>query len=160
MKLSTRARYALAMMVAIAKAGRNQRVTLKEVAEITHKPRRYLEQLAIALKQASLITGTIGRGGGYSLTRAADTINVGEIIEAAIGPIGVVDCVLDPDSCAESEVCERRPLYSIINRRITDVLRTISLADLTEETWPERVLTERRAANDGAASKHHLPQVR
>ena len=144
MKLSTRARYALAMMVAIARAGHNQRITLKEVSETTHKPRRYLEQLAIALKQASLITGTIGRGGGYSLTRPAAEIDVGQIIEAAIGPIGVVDCVLDPESCKEAACCERRPLYSLINRRITDVLKTISLADLTEETWQDRVLLERR----------------
>jgi Rrf2 family iron-sulfur cluster assembly transcriptional regulator len=141
MKLSTRARYALAMMVAIAKAARNrERITLKEVAETTNKPRRYLEQLAIALKQSHLIAGTIGRGGGYNLTRPADEINVGQIIEAAIGPIGIVDCVLEPDGCGESGTCERRPLYSLINNRITDVLSSISLADLTEERWPEQVM--------------------
>jgi Rrf2 family protein len=141
MKLSTRARYALALMLDLAKGKSDGRlVSLKQVADHTKKPRRYLEQLAIALKQASLITGTIGRGGGYRLTRPSADITVGEIIEAVIGPISVVDCVLDATWCDESATCERRPLYSIINRRINGVLNEITLADLADEDWHERAL--------------------
>ena len=68
MKLSTRARYALRMMVEITRqANGEKKVSLSQIARSSNLPRRYLEQLAIGLKKASLITGISGKGGGYIL---------------------------------------------------------------------------------------------
>jgi len=78
MKLSTRARYALLMMIEIAKqAHEEKKVSLNQVARSSDLPRRYLEQLAIGLKNASLIIGISGKGGGYILTRPPE-LNAGE----------------------------------------------------------------------------------
>ncbi len=132
MKLSTRARYALRMMVEIAKQTEqrdtaNVTVSLQTVSENTNISRRYLEQLAIALKNASLIRGKTGKGGGYNLAHPAKQIRIGEIIEAAIGPINIVDCVREPEVCEMNDECGCRPMYMEINQRITDTLNELTL---------------------------------
>ncbi len=132
MKLSTRARYALRMMVDIAKRPGADLVSLAVVAENTDLSKRYLDQVAIGLKTSALIRSTRGRGGGYQLTRPADEISVGQIIEAAIGPINVVECVKRPGTCLKSECCECRWVYERINDEITNLLNGMSLADLAD----------------------------
>jgi len=129
-KLSSRARYALRMMVEIARQEGESTISLGIIAKQTKISRRYLDQLVQGLKQASLLRGVSGRSGGYQLTRPAGEIRVHEIIEAAIGPINVVDCVKHPESCARSSRCECRPVYSLLNRKIIQVLEAISLEEL------------------------------
>ena len=133
MKLSTRARYALRAMIQIAR-GRvdGKPVNLSDIASRTWVSRRYLEQLVIPLKNASLIRGLSGKEGGYLLAKPAENIRVGEIIEAAIGPINIVECVNDPDSCMQLEWCECRPLYVLLNQRIKEAFDAVKLADLAE----------------------------
>lgn len=136
MRLTTRARYALRMMLDVARNGGDERpVSLASVAERTDISRGYLEQLAIALRNARLLKGVAGRYGGYRLAEDPKHITVGEIVEAAIGPICVVDCVDDPLSCERAELCECRMVYSIINERIAEVLREYTLADLLDPSW-------------------------
>ena len=138
MKLSTRARYALRMMLQLARKGPGQTVvSLAVIAETTGISRRYLEQLAMDLRGASLIRGKSGRRGGYELAKPASAIRLGEIVEAAIGPINIVDCILEPEICIKGEFCECRTIYRLINQRITEVLNEFSLADLASERWLE-----------------------
>jgi Rrf2 family protein len=140
MKLSKRARYALRMMLVFARQSTtSSRVSLAEVARITDISRRYMEQLAIALKNASLIEGITGKGGGYHLTRPAAKIMIGDILEAVIGPIRIVECLDSPDLCIRSYDCECRLLYDTINQRIKDVLDEYSLADLAGKNWPRKI---------------------
>ena len=137
MKLSTRARYALRMMVEIAKQSKGgKNVSLSQVAESTDISRKYLEQLAIGLKNASLITGTSGKGGGYVLARPSEEIRIGQIVEAAIGPVNIVECVLEPDTCVAVDDCNCRRIYKRINERIVEVLDDYSLADLAAGNVP------------------------
>jgi Rrf2 family protein len=119
------------MMLDIARHGQDGRpVSLAFVSERTGISRSYLEQLAQALRTARLVRGTAGRYGGYRLARRADQITVGQIIEAAIGPVCVVDCIDDPEGCPRSDYCECRPVYDLINQRVSEVLDEFSLADL------------------------------
>jgi len=92
--------------------------------------RRYLEQLAIALKRESLLRGVSGRTGGYLLGRPANEITVRDIIEATIGPVNVVDCVRNPEGCVMAEACECRNVYELINDGIISLLGSLTLADL------------------------------
>ncbi len=132
MKLSTRARYALRMMVELAKhhVRANEAISLADISKKTKISRRYMEQLVVSLKNASLVNGTVGKGGGYTLTRDSKDVTIAEIIESAIGPINIVNCVLQPETCTKSELCECRWVYQNINRRIVDALQGISLAEL------------------------------
>ena len=143
MKLSTRARYALASMLAISRLEEgNHPVSLGLVAQKTQISKRYLEQLVIALKNASLLRGISGRGGGYLLSRKPSEIRIGEIIEAAIGPVNIVDCVLTPDVCLKSDFCECRMVYALMNKRITEVLNEFTLADMDDKAWTNGVRKE------------------
>lgn len=130
LKFSSRARYALRMMVEFARQKGDDSISLGHVAKRTKISRRYLDQLVQGLKQASLIRGFSGRGGGYQLTRPAADIRVNEIIEAAIGPINVVDCVRHPEICLKAQQCECRPVYDLLNKKIIQVLEEVSLQDL------------------------------
>jgi Rrf2 family protein len=134
MKLTTRARYALRAMIQIARNSEEGKpVNLSDIAAKTQVSRRYLEQLVMPLKSASLLRGMSGKDGGYVLARPADQIRVGEIVEAAIGPINIVDCVENPESCMKADWCECRPLYVMLNDRITDAFNAFTLADLAED---------------------------
>ena len=136
MRLSTRARYALRMMLDLARHGGLEKpVSLAAVAERTDISRGYLEQLAMALRNARLVRGVAGRYGGYRLTEPPERITVGQIVEAATGPVCVVDCVDDPMSCPRAEDCECRLVYGLVNERITEVLREYTLADLLDPSW-------------------------
>lgn len=131
MKLSTRARYALRMMMTIARRADDENVvSLAEVAREANVSRRYLEQLVIGLKNSSLVRGKSGKHGGYTLARPANQIKIREIIESAIGPINVVECVRQPDVCLKADDCECRMLYHLINSQIIGVLDSLVLADL------------------------------
>ncbi len=140
MKLSTRARYALRMMLEIAKHPEKTPVNLQIISDNTRISRRYLEQLAATLKGANLIRGIPGRDGGYQLTQSANLITIGKIIEAAIGPMNVVHCVKQPESCDISADCECRSIYRLINDRISQVLDEINLAELADHEKLENVV--------------------
>ncbi len=133
MKLSTRARYAIRIMICFSRESRDGKpVKLADVARRTELSHRYLEQVAISLKNAKLLKGMSGKNGGHILARPAEKIKLGEIVEAAIGEVNVVDCVLDPDICMRSEKCECRDLYCLLNKRIRDTLNEFTLADLEQ----------------------------
>ena len=143
MRLSTRARYALRMMLDVARnGGSGDPVSLANVAERTGISRGYLDQLAIALRSAHLVRGVSGRRGGYRLTTPPAAITLGQIVEAAIGPIYLVDCLEDPTTCLRADHCECRVVYALINRRIQEVLREYSLADLVDPSWLQRAPSE------------------
>ena len=131
MKLSTRARYALrAMMVIARNTEEGELLNLAEVARQTGISHRYLEQVAISLKNAKLLKAVAGKHGGHLLTRPPAQITLTEIVTAAIGEINVVDCVKEPETCAKFEGCECRSLYTEINDAIVKTLDQYTLADL------------------------------
>jgi Rrf2 family protein len=136
MKISTRGRYALRMMLDIARHGGDESpVSLASVAERTGISHGYLEQVALALRGAGLVRGVAGRHGGYRLGKSTHQITIGQILEATIGPVCVVDCVDEPDACLRAEFCECRLVYALINQRIGEVLNEFTLADLADPHW-------------------------
>ena len=143
MKIRTRARYSLRMMMTLAKLSDNgDTVGLGEVAKHCGISRRYLEQLVSALRNASLVRAVPGRGGGYALARDADQIKVREIVEAAIGPIAIADCLAETENCLHSDFCSCQALWKLINYRITSVLDEHTLADIMNAEWRQQILRE------------------
>ncbi len=136
MKIGTRPRYALHLMMQLARqAESEQPVDITTIAQRTGLSRRYLEQLAIDLKKAALIKGARGRRGGYHVARPIDQIKVCDVVEATIGPISVVQCVTEPSVCSKSDTCENRLIWLLVNTQIRNALNEYSLADLTKPDW-------------------------
>lgn len=134
MRISTRARYALRLMIDIAShALPGGTVKLRDVASRQQISKRYLEQLADTQKRADLVSTSPGRGGGYSLTRRPEDIRVGEIIAASVGAINVVGCVEHPEICQRSKDCPSRAMWVELNKKINEVLGGVTLAELCEQ---------------------------
>jgi len=136
MKISTRARYALRLMIDLADRSEQGTVILRDIAERQQISKSYLEQLTMALKNAHLLTAAAGRGGGFSLARPAKEIMVGEIVRAAIGDVSVVACVREPEVCARTSDCPSRKMWVLINRLVDSVLDNTTLEDLAEGSLP------------------------
>jgi len=126
-------------------------VSLKEVAKNRGLSARYLEQLVVPLKNASLVRSSAGKYGGYFLARDPKEIKIGEIIEVVIGPIRLMDCLDTKFACDFLEDCTARRMWGLINVRITDVLHDYSLEDLSEE--------KRATAVDGEQEKSEKESV-
>jgi len=124
------------MMLDIGRHGdRTTPISLTLVSERTGISRGYLEQLALSLRNARLVRAVAGRYGGYKLAAPKTEITVRMIIEAAMGPISVVDCVDEPNTCSRSDYCECRVVYALINNRVAEVLEEFTLADLLDPNW-------------------------
>ncbi len=146
MKSATRARYCLSFMVALVRAGAaTEPVSLAQVASASGLSRRYLEQLAILLKNASLVRGVTGRNGGYLLARGADEITLGDVVTAAAGPIDFAACSGDAKTCIRFDFCECRPVWTIVNHSIRQVLDGYSLEDLVDRRRLGRIRDRARA---------------
>lgn len=130
MKLNTRVRYAIRMMADIARHGASEPVPLSDVAERQGLSRLYLSQLATALRNASLLRSVWGNRGGYMLARPASQIKLMEIMEAADGPVCIIECVRDPELCDRSARCEAIGVWRDINEAIVRVLDRYTLEDL------------------------------
>lgn len=115
--------------------GEDSPVSLAAVAGRTHLSRGYLEQLASALRNRGLLRAQCGKTGGYRLARRPAEITIGEIVEATDGPTNIVACVGDPLGCLRSATCECRPIYELMNRRISEVLHGFTLAQMLDPTW-------------------------
>ncbi len=162
MRISTRARYALRLMVDLVRHYDGSRpVHLRKIAEDNDLSHGYLEQLMISLRNASLVRGLSGRKGGYVLARPAEEITLAEIVEAAIGPINVVDCVTFPENCPQSSECKTRPIWVLINHAVRDVLCSYTLAQISEDKWVDKmykkfssILGDPEAALQGFSRAH------
>ena len=125
--------------MALSRMGEGKAISLDRVAKATQISRRYLEQLAMSLRTASLVRSVAGRNGGYLLAQPAKEIRLGRIIEASIGPINIVECVGRPETCLKADVCECRLLYSMVNQRIETAFNEFTLADLSDKKWRRRM---------------------
>jgi Rrf2 family iron-sulfur cluster assembly transcriptional regulator len=134
MKLSTRARYGLSCMITVSRLSTDgSPVSLERVARNTGLSKRYLEQLAIALKHAGLLQAVSGRRGGYHLARPATEIRLGEIVEATIGPINIVECVRHPERCTKADQCSNRVVWMLLNQKICETLDGHTLQNLSDD---------------------------
>ncbi|MDY0001946.1 MAG: Rrf2 family transcriptional regulator [Polyangia bacterium] len=140
MKLTTRARYGIRLKLDIAEGGFEERpVRLSEDSERTGISRRYLDQVVMPLKGAGLLMGVKGRRGGYQLARPADQIRLGDIVEATIGPVTLVDCVGTPGFCRRSAGCSCHLIYRLLSAGIRVALHDYTLADLSNPARLEEI---------------------
>ncbi|WP_026105146.1 cysteine metabolism transcriptional regulator CymR [Halalkalibacterium ligniniphilum] len=123
MKISTKGRYGLTIMMALAKKSGEGPISLKSIAKEHDLSEHYLEQLIAPLRNAMLVKSVRGAYGGYMLAKDAKDITVGDIIRVLEGPISPVE-VLDDEEPA------KRNLWIKIRDAVKDVLDNTTLEDL------------------------------
>ena len=136
-RISTHGRYALRMMADIAEQTSNNS-HLPGISKQQEIPRKYLEQLAIQLIKAGLLKGIRGRSGGYRLTKPAEEIRVIDVLNAVETSMFVVGCLKEtPVDCPRSGECKTLPLWTGLQKEITDYLSMVTLQDIVDGTVPE-----------------------
>lgn len=139
MKLSTRGRYGVTAMYELALNYGKGPLSLRTIAAKQEISDNYLEQLICSLRNAGLVKSTRGAQGGYILTRDPDKITIGDIITIMEGPIALVDCLLnDVNSsnqiCKKADKCVTRGVWERVCQSISEVLNSITLADLCKSS--------------------------
>ena len=132
MRLSTRGEYGLRTMVELANAYGAGPVPLGQIARSQGISLAYLEQLIAVLRRKGLVDSTRGARGGYQLAVAPEAISVGEVVRALEGPIGLIECVIEGkiSRCARQTECTARSAWAKLRDSMTEVLDSITLADL------------------------------
>ncbi len=139
MKLSTRGRYALRMMLDIALHPDESSVSLKSIAQRQQISVKYLEQIVTPLVRGGYLRASRGAQGGYQLNRPAEAYTVGMILRTIEGSLAPVACVEDGDCiCERQGQCVTVEVYRRIDEAIDNVVDSITLADLVKsqhEKW-------------------------
>lgn len=134
MKITTKSRYAIRAMYALAVLGGDKEpVALTLIAQREAISRKYLEQIFIQLKKSGIVTGSRGAGGGYMLAASADKITVKDVIVAMDGPIRPVDCTTDSDDCSKFGTCTVNWLWLGLKKNVDNYLENISIEDLKKQ---------------------------
>ena len=127
MKLSTRTRYGVRLMIALAYKYGQATVFLKDIAKGENISEKYLSLIIIPLRRVGLVNSIRGAHGGYSLAKDPSQITLKEIVDVLEGDCSLVDCVKNPSSCPRVPMCAIRDIWSIIGRQISETLNSITL---------------------------------
>ena len=132
MRVSTRGRYALRLMLDLAMNNTGEPVRLKDVAKRQEISEKYLEQIISILNKAGCVKSVRGPAGGYSLKRKPEEYTVGMILRLTEGSLAPVDCVEDGTDCGRADQCVTVLLWKKLNDAINGVVDNITLADLVD----------------------------
>ena len=132
MKISTKGRYALRLMVDLAQHEQDGPVSLRDIARRQQLSDKDLEQIVTPLARAGLVRSVRGAGGGYLLTRTPKEYSVGDILRPVEGDLAPVKCATDEDFCEHSCDCVTLGLWQDIHRAVSAVVDGTTLADLVE----------------------------
>lgn len=136
LRFTKRADYGLMAIHYIAINDGYGAVSAKRIAEEFAIPPELMAKILQKLAKQRLIVSTNGPKGGYALARRPTEITVGQVIRALEGPINIVSCLEDAD-CPQMEKCSLRRPVQKIQAAISQVLDTMSLAELTSADVPQ-----------------------
>lgn len=139
MKISTKGRYALRMIIDLAIHSTNEFVALKDIAERQNISKKYLEQIVPMLNKAGLLKTNRGYQGGYMLLKPCNEITVGEILRVTEGSLAPIACLEYENDCPRVDNCMTLYVWQGLYKQITDYLDGITIHDIIEHN---RELTE------------------
>lgn len=133
--ISTKARYALRVMIDLAEHQDAGYIPLKDIAAC-QRFRNILRLLSRYMVKGKMLKGLRGKGGGYILTREPSEYIVGDIIELTEGPLAPVAC-LQPDAevCNRKDICVTLPLWEKYYTLVHDFFFHITLEDVINNNF-------------------------
>ena len=134
MKISTKGRYAIKLMLDLATYYNGEPVKIKDIARRQHISDKYLEQIVAPLSKAGLVESGRGSQGGYRLSRPAAQITAGDILRAVEGEIVPVPCLAtSAESCPHRAQCETLGFWEGLNQVINQYIDSATLEKLSSE---------------------------
>lgn len=137
MKISTKGRYALRMLVDMLEQQDEGYVALRDIASRQQISKKYLEQIAMQLTQAGVLFASRGQQGGYRLIGKAEDYTVLDILRVTEGSLRPVACMdQSPNPCGRCSFCRTLPVWEGLDRVIVKYLSSITLRDVLENRVP------------------------
>lgn len=134
MKVSTKGRYALRMLIDLAEHANDGFIALKDIAQRQSISKKYLEQIVPILNKTDILKANRGFQGGYMLAKSPDKYTVGMILRLTEGSLSPVACLdQDPIECERSGECATLPIWKGLNKVINDYLDNITLQDVLDQ---------------------------
>ena len=135
MKITTKGRYALRIMVDLAQQSQDAFIPLKEISARQEISEKYAEMIVSLLNKAGLVFSSRGKGGGYKLARTPDKYSVSAVLKVTEGSLAPVTCLeTDENLCPNAGHCGTLPMWRELDRRIDEYLGSITIADLVAQT--------------------------
>lgn len=130
--LTKKGKYGLKAMVHLASAEFGQPVPVLEIAENQQIPKKFLDGILCELRNAGFVHSKMGKGGGYSLSRPAREIMVGDIVRAIDGPLAPLPCASKSryrrcDDCIDENTCAVRRVMQKAQQALSETLDNCSL---------------------------------
>jgi len=130
MKISTKGRYALRVMLDLAINDNGSFIALKEIAARQEISNKYLEQIIAMLNKAGFLETARGNAGGYKLVKKPNEYKIGDILKATEGDLAPIDCLTEEGKCQRQEKCTTYSFWKGLDDVINEYVNSKTLEDL------------------------------
>ncbi len=133
MKISTKGRYAVRVMLDLAVNDAGEYIKVKQIAERQGISEKYLEQIISVLNKAGYVKSARGAQGGYRIAGDPEDYTIGMILRLTEGSLCPVACLEDKTGqCGRSGTCETLPVWRKLDEAINRVVDSVTIADLAK----------------------------
>lgn len=134
MKISTRARYGLRIMVDLAQHRDEGYISLKTIAVRQGISKRYLDQIMLLINRTNFLSTTRGAQGGYKLAKEPKEYSLGDIIRVTEGGFAPIQCLEDEEhECGREGNCIARKVWQGLNDVMADYVNNLTLQDILDK---------------------------
>ncbi|MGF0034583.1 RrF2 family transcriptional regulator [Bariatricus sp. SGI.154] len=134
MRVSTKGRYALRIMIDLAENDNGGYIRLKDISERQDITLKYLEQIMPLLTRAGYVRSYRGNNGGYMLAHKPEEYTIGEILRTTEGSMAPIPCIEDsPNRCPRSNQCATLSFWEGLWKTINEYMDGFTLADLMKD---------------------------
>ena len=134
MKISTRGRYAIRVLLDLAEHNNGEYIPLMDIAKRQEISEKYLESIVSVLSKQKFVTALRGKGGGYRLARTPEQYTIGSILRLTEGSLAPVACLEDQSNqCERATTCKTLKMWEGCYKVINEYFDGITLQDLLEQ---------------------------
>lgn len=130
MKISTKGRYALSIMIDLASNDNGNFISLKDIANRQQISNKYLEQIIAMLNKAGYLETARGNNGGYKLAKKPNEYTIGDILRATEGDLAPILCLMEDGNCDKKENCITCSFWEGLDKVINDYVDSKTLEDI------------------------------
>ena len=130
MKISTKGRYALRVMIDLAVNSNGNYITLKDIEKRQEISNKYLERIIAMLNKAGFLETARGNTGGYKLSKLPKEYRVGDILRATEGDLVPIYCLTNEGNCSREQICKTRSFWQGLDDAINEYVDSKTLEDL------------------------------
>ena len=134
MKISTKGRYAIRVMIDLAQHNTGEYIPLMDIAKRQEISEKYLESIVVILSRNDFVQSLRGKGGGYRLIKEPSEYTVGSILRITEGSFAPVSCLeKQPNRCERASYCETLHMWEGLQKVVEEYFEGITIQDLLEQ---------------------------